>query len=102
MSRSIRAARRSLRFEKLEPRDVPAITGLVFQDADHDGVRESGDTGIAGITVELFKRGTLDETTTTGSDGSFSFENVELEAAYQLRVATAQPALAGLVLSPSN
>ena len=101
MSRSVRA-RRPLRVENLEGRDVPAVTGMVFNDADHDGVRETGDTGISGVIVELYKRGVFEDRVTTGSDGTFSFDNVELETPYQLQVETPQPAIAGLTLSPTN
>jgi cyclophilin family peptidyl-prolyl cis-trans isomerase/uncharacterized surface anchored protein len=101
MSRSVRA-RRPLRVENLEARDVPAVNGIVFRDADHDGIRETGDTGISGIIVEAFHDGTFHSRVTTGSDGSFSFTDLTTGTAYQLRVATAEPGLAGLTLSPAD
>ncbi|HVK08615.1 MAG TPA: SdrD B-like domain-containing protein, partial [Gemmataceae bacterium] len=102
MSRSDRARRRPLRVENLEGRDVPAVTGMVFNDADHDGVRETGDVGIGGVVIELFKGGEFAERVTTETDGTFSFATIELDTPYQLRIETPQPPIADLTLSPAN
>ncbi len=63
--------------------DLGNITGTVTEDTDGDGV---GDTPIQGVLVELFEdsndNGLFDagepsvETTTTGADGSYSFNNL--------------------------
>ncbi len=59
-----------------------AISGRVFDDLDNDGVFDPGDgeSGIADVTIGLTGTetdgGVVDRTTTTRSDGTYSFENV--------------------------
>jgi hypothetical protein len=48
-----------------------SISGVVFEDANGNGVKDAGETGIAGITVSL--SGASSRTTVSGSDGSYSF-----------------------------
>jgi uncharacterized repeat protein (TIGR01451 family) len=45
------------------------IFGVVFDDADGDGVRDPGESGIPDVLITLDDT----ETTTTGSDGSYAF-----------------------------
>ena len=53
------------------------ISGFVYQDANNNGAKDPGETGIPGVSVRLTGTDTngtaVDRTTTTGSDGSFSF-----------------------------
>ncbi|WP_426954437.1 SdrD B-like domain-containing protein [Muricoccus radiodurans] len=50
------------------------VSGLLFTDADGDGLRSSGEAGIAGQTVRLLNAsGTVVATTTTGTGGAYSF-----------------------------
>jgi large repetitive protein len=57
-----------------------ALIGSVYLDANDNGVRDTGESGIAGVTITL--TGTDDlgasvgRTTTTASDGSFAFANL--------------------------
>lgn len=73
-------ARRHLKLLSLEQRDVPAVTGAIFNDANGDGERQTGETGISGVSIRL--TGTtsesvaVDRTATTGTDGSFTFSEV--------------------------
>ncbi len=47
----------------------------VFYDSDADGFPDPGEQGLAGFPVNLrFRDGTLDQTGTTGADGTFTFE----------------------------
>jgi len=58
---------------------LAAISGTVFNDANGDSVRQSGDKGLSGRTVELeiAGKGTKGiRTTVTNSSGSFSFANL--------------------------
>ena len=48
------------------------IRGVVFNDADGDGVRDSGELGIPGVTVSLYLEGSLRGSVTTSLDGSYS------------------------------
>jgi len=53
------------------------IKGNVYKDIDRDGTRDSDDTPIPGVTVELYDgSGTLVATTTTDADGNYSFTNL--------------------------
>jgi uncharacterized repeat protein (TIGR01451 family) len=84
-------------FESLRPDVVAAnleniqpltIGNLVFQDNNNDGIFNGTDVGIAGVDVELYSvatgtsvvnpaTDTLVATTTTDSNGAYSFANVE-------------------------
>jgi len=51
-----------------------SIGGSVFVDANNDGVRQTGEAGISGVTITLTGGGlTSPQTTTTDSTGAFSF-----------------------------
>ena len=54
------------------------ITGLKFDDANGNGVQDAGESGVAGVTINLFAAdgGALVATTTTGADGTFTFSSV--------------------------
>jgi hypothetical protein len=55
------------------------ISGVVYVDADNDGVRDEGEVGIPGVQVTLRRTdttGTPDVVLLTGNDGTFSFTNV--------------------------
>lgn len=53
-----------------------AISGMKFNDVNGNGLLDSGETGLAGVTiVEKASDGTT-RSTTTGQDGSFSFTGV--------------------------
>src|SRR5262245_9567192 len=75
-SRSIRLA-----METLEERLLldGAISGRKFNDTDGNGNDNGGtEPGLAGWTIQLDAGAddTIDQTTTTGSDGSYSFPNL--------------------------
>lgn len=61
-----------------------SLSGFVHVDDDNDGVRDGGETGIAGVTVRLSGNAStgvdvctlVNCTTTTGSSGSFRFEGL--------------------------
>jgi cyclophilin family peptidyl-prolyl cis-trans isomerase len=101
---AVRKTRRrtTLRIDPLEPRDVPSVTGLVFKDANGNGLQDSGESGIGDVTVQLFQGTTRVGSVTTAADGSYTFDTIDPSTAYQLRVDTTQTALAGLSPSPAN
>ncbi len=51
------------------------ISGFVYVDSNNDGVKESNEAGIAGVTITLNETsgGSLTETTTTNAAGYYSF-----------------------------
>ena len=55
-----------------------SIAGVVFDDADGDGVRDAGETGLPGWTVrlDLNNDGTFDASTVTSAGGAYTFANV--------------------------
>ncbi|MFC0406608.1 SdrD B-like domain-containing protein [Roseomonas elaeocarpi] len=65
-----------------------SVSGAVFTDADGDGIRGTGEAGIAGQTVQLLNAaGTVVATTTTGTSGAYSFTGVA-PGQYQVQFAT--------------
>ena len=61
--------------EALEDRWLPStISGLVYFDANNDGIRQPAETGIAGNTIQLFDAtGNQIATTTTDATGRYTF-----------------------------
>ena len=54
-----------------------SIGDRVWEDKDADGVQESGENGIAGVTVKLLNAaGTVIATTTTNASGNYLFSNL--------------------------
>jgi len=52
------------------------FSGTVFEDRNADGVRDPGESGLEGWTVNLMSGSTIVANTTTGSGGSYSFTNI--------------------------
>ncbi len=50
-----------------------AISGFVYVDLNNNGIMDSGETPIAGVTVRLVGGNGVNTTTTTASDGSYQF-----------------------------
>ena len=56
---------------------LSGILGMVFEDANGNGVQDSGETSLSGVTIELRNSlGTVIATTTTNALGSYSFPNL--------------------------
>ena len=54
-----------------------SIGDFVFDDLDGDGVQDTGEPGVSGVTVELLNSsGTVIRTTTTDSDGKYLFDGL--------------------------
>jgi hypothetical protein len=55
-----------------------AISGEKFNDVNGNGVKDAGDNGIAGVTIDLDKGadGSVDQTTTTDANGNYGFTGV--------------------------
>lgn len=54
-----------------------SLSGFVYVDSDNDGIRDAGETGIAGVQVQLVPINTIAPgsalTVTTAADGSYAF-----------------------------
>ena len=60
--------------------DVPPaiISGFVYVDLNNDGIKESTEVGIAGVTLTAIRSGSnTTVTTTTAADGSYSFAGLQ-------------------------
>lgn len=58
-------------FSEVQP---ASIAGNVYFDASNDGVRDPGESGISGVTVEL--TGPVNRTTTTDANGAYRFDGL--------------------------
>jgi SdrD B-like domain/GEVED domain len=69
-----------------QPVGTGAIGNLVWLDADNDGIKDASESGINGVTVELYRSGqtpgvdTPYATTTTSGGGLYSFTNLPAES----------------------
>ncbi|MCH9639615.1 MAG: carboxypeptidase regulatory-like domain-containing protein, partial [Betaproteobacteria bacterium] len=63
----------------VQPTPEPAsISGFVYCDDNDDGVKDAGEAGLNGVTVQLLNAaGVVISTTTTGADGSYSFTGLD-------------------------
>lgn len=76
-----------LKLEILETRDHPSlISGYVFHDLNHNGLRDPGEPGLAGIPIELRNSaGQVVATATTGPNGYYFFDRDILVSAWEIR-----------------
>lgn len=78
-----------------------SLSGFVYNDANHNGIRDSGEDGIADVTIELsgfdYHGAFVELYATTGSDGLYRFtELIGSDAfGYAVRELPAQAALSG-------
>jgi hypothetical protein len=52
------------------------VSGVKFNDANGNGVRDADEAGLAGVTIRLTDASNVVRTTTTDASGAFSFANV--------------------------
>ncbi|MGA1796971.1 MAG: SdrD B-like domain-containing protein [bacterium] len=76
-----------------------AIGDFVWEDTDADGIQDTGEPGISGVTVNLYDYSTdaLRATTTTDPNGSYRFDNLTPGDYYVEFVAPG-----GLIFSPQD
>jgi hypothetical protein len=68
---------------------VPAcVSGIAFFDVNNNGVLNTNDTGISGVTVTLYNGTTAVATTTSGAGGAYSFTGVTPGANYSVKFST--------------
>ncbi len=84
------------------PPGAPIITGLVFLDADVNGVRSPTETGVGGVTVTVFdSSNTVQGTTPTGPNGGYVITPGGA-GPYRVEFSTIPPALQPGPLGPDN
>jgi len=74
-------------FEEWNIENGVTLTGVKFNDANGNGVRDNGEAGVGGVTIFIDSNhnGTLDageRSTVTAADGSYSFYGVKLGDTY--------------------
>ena len=100
-----------------------SLAGVAFDDANNDGIQQSGEGGIGGVVITLSGLDDNDNpvstTTTTASDGSYSFANLRpgtyaltetpptsrldgKDAAGSLGGTTSTDAISGIALAPGG
>jgi len=50
-----------------------SVLGTLWNDTNNNGVEDTGETGISGVTISLLQGSTVIATTSTASDGNYSF-----------------------------
>lgn len=74
----------------------------IFQDTNNNGIQDPTETGIANVTLGLFRNGTQVTTATTDTNGVYAFNNLDPNTTYEIRISTTQTALTGRTLSTAN
>ncbi|HVK08542.1 MAG TPA: SdrD B-like domain-containing protein, partial [Gemmataceae bacterium] len=76
----------TLDFGVVAPVQKLTLGGTIFNDANNNGLQDTGEAGIAGVSVELRNStGTVVTTATTDSNGNYSFPNLNA-GDYRVRV----------------
>ena len=88
------------------------IGNRVWTDTDRDGIQDAGESGINGLTVDLYEGSTKVGTTTTDANGEYYFNNTNVnlngvsglkpDSSYQIRIAKTQAAITSLEVTTSN
>jgi SdrD B-like domain len=67
----------------------------IWADTDHDGLQDAGESGISGVTVQLYRTSdnVLIGTTTTNSAGVYKFTGLQVNTGYYISVSKTQTAL---------
>lgn len=79
-----------------------SIGDLVFNDLDGDGVRDAGEPGLPGVTVELRQGGATIASVSTDANGNYLFSGLS-DGIYEVFIDGAQTALSGYsVTTPSG
>ncbi|WP_149538045.1 SdrD B-like domain-containing protein [Siccirubricoccus phaeus] len=76
---------------------LASLGDVVFEDADADGIQDAGETGIAGVTVQLLNNAGAIIATTTAADGSYHFSNL-IPGTFAVHVVSPE----GYLASPAN
>jgi hypothetical protein len=78
------------------------IGDFVWKDTNQNGIQETGEPGIGGVTVYLKNLGTGGiSQTTTASNGSYLFTGLKM-GSYEVQVDTSSPALVGFMPTFAN
>ncbi len=77
------------------------IGNFVWHDKNVNGIQDSNEPGISGVTVELWQNNQLIATDTTDADGKYEFLNL-LNGTYQVKLSTSNFSNGGILESSSK
>jgi choice-of-anchor A domain-containing protein/uncharacterized repeat protein (TIGR01451 family) len=77
------------------------IGSYVYHDSNVNGTKDSGETGIANVAVELLKGSSTVATATTAADGSYNFTNLT-NGTYKVQLAASNFANGGVFYNTSS
>ncbi|MFA6053974.1 MAG: SdrD B-like domain-containing protein [Thermodesulfovibrionales bacterium] len=58
---------------QVPPASARSVSGMIWNDINNNGAIDSGETGIAGVTIDLLQGSNVIATTSTDSGGNYSF-----------------------------
>jgi hypothetical protein len=64
--------------EALCPLTPTEIGNRVWQDTNRNGIQDAGESGLDGVTVDLYRNGVLVGSTTTANGGQYYFNNINV------------------------
>jgi|GEM_PF-1305073 len=77
------------------------IGSYVYHDSNVNGTKDSGENGIANVTVELLQGSSTIATSVTAADGSYSFTNI-VNGTYKVQIASSNFAAGGVFYNTSS
>ncbi|MFZ3138771.1 MAG: C25 family cysteine peptidase [Thermodesulfovibrionales bacterium] len=72
-----------------------SVSGSIWQDTDSDGTIDASETGLGSVTIDLMQGGTVLSSTTSASDGTYSFNNL-VSGIYTVKITDTNGVLSGL------
>lgn len=89
----------------IEPLCDPApieIGNRIWVDTDKDGIQDAGESGLAGVQVQLYQGLTFVTTVTTDANGNYKFTGLSPNTLYTITVPLGQATLGNRALSTPN
>ncbi len=75
-----------------------SVSGTLWQDSNDNGAIDSGEGGLAGVTIDLLQNSTVVATTATASDGTYIFNGLA-SGTYTIKITDAAGVLTGFSTS---
>jgi len=75
--------------------DPRSVSGSIWQDTDSDGTIDASETGFGSVTIDLMQGAVVISSTTSASDGTYSFNNL-VSGTYIVKITDTNGVLSGL------